>query len=1411
MKHFYKLLFSLIFLIGFSGHIQAQIISQYTETNSGTSPKGIEIWNNTGSTLDFSTNTLDILKGSNGGTPSSDVTVTSGTLAPGDVMVIGTTNMGTYLTDEGLTSVTFVDYGFNFNGDDALVVEYGGVVMDVIGEPGSDPGSSWSGNGVSTANQNIELLAGISSGDTDGWTDPSERFATVSTDPVNDLTGFGVAPPEPGSPALNLSSSSFSNLNYDEGSGPSASDSLTLSGSNLDGTDVVISAPANFEISETIDSGYGSSVTLTTYDGSSAKIYLRLQASLTDGDYSGVITVSGGGTDDQTISLSGSVTGPKSTTLPYTEDFASDLGNIYTYNVLGDNREWSWDSDGYAVGNGFNFSGGEDQEDWMILPAFDADAYANPILTFDTWYRYGVDEADGNNYLKLYYSTDYAGVGDPSGATWNELTFTRPSTDQEWESSGNVDLSGISGSSVYVAFEYNYLQGDWRTWQVNNISIENLVNPEFTVNPEVLAGVKYGEGNGPSDTTSFALTGLNLDGSDATVTAPANFEISDTEEGTYGSSVTLSSYDGSETTIWVRLEAGLAQDTYNGDVTISGSGASDVTVAVSGEVTYPWDVVEGFDQFPETGGSYNSGSFDGVLGNTWTYVDARGDGELEGPNVGLRNNSSALLSTTLPNGIAEFSFDYQQMFSNNVNLVVYINGDSVTTVTTDDENGIVKNSGIISTEYYGNFDIEFKQGPGGNQVAIDNFSWVDREGEVAPVGTVVLSGPADEAEDLGLTPEFSWTAAEYAENYTIQISTNSDVSSPAVDEEVATTSFTPSADLSTGTTYYWRVRGTSSGDTGDWSSIRSFTTLPDAPAVVTVTAPADEATDVSVTPMLEWDPATGADSYKVQVSEQSDFSSTAIDSSTTGTSFIIGSPLATGSTFYWRIKAVNAGGESDWSAGTSFTTVVVEPDLPGAVTVTGPVDESTGLSLTPDFSWEAEEFADSYNFQLATDESFSTIVVDSVGISGTAFAVTEDLDNLTEYFWRVRGQNSDGTGSWSAVQSFTTIIEVPAVVALSTPADEAVDVSTTPSLSWGESDRAAEYTVQLSASSDFSTNLVDSVVTSASFDVETTLENDSTYFWRVLAANDGGQAEWSATWSFTTVVDVPAMVTLSGPANEASGVTTTPTLSWTEVSGAAEYTVQFSTSDDFEDVDNVIEETTSETSIEVSEELDNMTQYYWRVQAINAGGAGEWSSTWSFTTIVAAPEAVSLLAPANDGELITVEPEFSWAATQNASEYTFQLSASNSFETPLVDSTFASSDTSFTLAEALDYDTEYFWRVQATNDGGTGDWSATFSFTTEMGTSSELENMPVEFTLNQNYPNPFNPTTNLRFGIPEAAEVRLEVYNMLGQHVSTIVNERKSAGWHTVAFDASSLSSGMYIYRIKAGNFVQTKQMMLIK
>ncbi|MCH8034250.1 MAG: T9SS type A sorting domain-containing protein [Bacteroidetes bacterium] len=90
-------------------------------------------------------------------------------------------------------------------------------------------------------------------------------------------------------------------------------------------------------------------------------------------------------------------------------------------------------------------------------------------------------------------------------------------------------------------------------------------------------------------------------------------------------------------------------------------------------------------------------------------------------------------------------------------------------------------------------------------------------------------------------------------------------------------------------------------------------------------------------------------------------------------------------------------------------------------------------------------------------------------------------------------------------------------------------------------------------------------------------------------------------------------------------------------------------------------------------------------------------------------------------------------------------------------------------------------------------------------------NQPKKFILSQNYPNPFNPITSIKYLIPEISFVTMEVYDVLGNEIATLVNEEKPAGSYEVIFDARNLSSGTYFYKIQAGTFVETKKMVLLR
>lgn len=204
------------------------------------------------------------------------------------------------------------------------------------------------------------------------------------------------------------------------------------------------------------------------------------------------------------------------------------------------------------------------------------------------------------------------------------------------------------------------------------------------------------------------------------------------------------------------------------------------------------------------------------------------------------------------------------------------------------------------------------------------------------------------------------------------------------------------------------------------------------------------------------------------------------------------------------------------------------------------------------------------------------------------------------------------------------------------------------------------------------------------------------------------------------------------------------------------------------------------------------------------------SSGIAFWNGAALPATVSLISP--DDQASNVVPEniaFSWTAASFAEQYELEIATNMSF-TENVES-YSSVSPEITVS-SLDAETTYYWRARSINANGSGAYSSTRSFSTSVMVSNEGgSQLPRNLALNQNYPNPFNPTTQIQYDLPKQTRVTLTVFNMLGQKVSTLINEVKPAGRYTVNFDASKLASGLYVYQLSAGEEVLTKKMMVIK
>ena len=109
-----------------------------------------------------------------------------------------------------------------------------------------------------------------------------------------------------------------------------------------------------------------------------------------------------------------------------------------------------------------------------------------------------------------------------------------------------------------------------------------------------------------------------------------------------------------------------------------------------------------------------------------------------------------------------------------------------------------------------------------------------------------------------------------------------------------------------------------------------------------------------------------------------------------------------------------------------------------------------------------------------------------------------------------------------------------------------------------------------------------------------------------------------------------------------------------------------------------------------------------------------------------------------------------------------------------------------------------------------GFWFSQRSITTSIDRNT-IKQLPTDYRMEQNYPNPFNPSTVIEFSIPHSCNVSLKVFNQLGQEIATLISEELHSSKYKINWDASGISSGVYYYQIRAGDFIQTKKLLLIR
>jgi hypothetical protein len=360
---------------------------------------------------------------------------------------------------------------------------------------------------------------------------------------------------------------------------------------------------------------------------------------------------------------------------------------------------------------------------------------------------------------------------------------------------------------------------------------------------------------------------------------------------------------------------------------------------------------------------------------------------------------------------------------------------------------------------------------------------------------------------------------------------------------------------------------------------------------------------------------------------------------------------------------------------------------------------------------------------------------------------------------------------------------------------------------------ASRYQWQVSTLPTFYTFILNEITAGTTYAGE--FAGGRTYYLRVRGMNDLGASAFSAVDTFSVMVP-PAKTTLVAPLNGTQNVKPdSVVLVWRSVSTAASYNLQVS----------VLNSSTTYTGLTDTTYMlrnlaQNLANYTWKVEAINAGGTSHYTDSFTFTTIIAAPGVPTLLLPPANNEEIPVNTQFTWRASPPpvlATKYRLQVALDNAFATVVRD-TIVFEDTTLTLADALDGLTDYYWHVSGGNAGGFGEYSAFQLFTTASTVSvDELAGVPTEYALLQNYPNPFNPSTTIRYDLPSTAYVKITIYDVLGRVVATLVDGIQAANRYTVEWNATDVSSGVYFYRMEArnqdgsGDFNSVKKLLFMK
>ncbi|MFR1973432.1 MAG: transglutaminase domain-containing protein [Oscillospiraceae bacterium] len=489
---------------------------------------------------------------------------------------------------------------------------------------------------------------------------------------------------------------------------------------------------------------------------------------------------------------------------------------------------------------------------------------------------------------------------------------------------------------------------------------------------------------------------------------------------------------------------------------------------------------------------------------------------------------------------------------------------------------------------------------------------------------------------------------------------------------VTGTSYTNTSYIESGNTYYYKVRALdANGTAGAWSSVVSVTYKQTLPAP-TVTG----GNDAQGRPTLKWNAVTGAAKYEVYRARSKDGDYIKY-STVTGTSYTNTSYIESGSTYYYKVRALKSDGTAGaWS---SVVSVTYKQTLP-APTVTGGNDAQG----RPTLKWKAVSGAAKYEVYRARSKDGDYIKYSTV--TGTSYTNISYIESGSTYYYKVRALKSDGTaGAWSSIVSVT--YRAASTGTLSAPAvTGGNDAQGRPTLTWKAVTGAAKYEVYRARSKD-GDYIKYSTVTGTSYTNTSYIESGNTYYYKVRALDANGTA---GAWS--SIVSVTYKQTLSAPTvtggNDAQG---RPTLTWNAVTGAAKYEVYRARS---KDGTYSKYSTTTGTAYTNSSYLTSGATYYYKVRALDANGnAGPYSAVVSVTC------RLKLTAPTvTGGTDAQGRPTLKWNAVSGAAKYEVYRARSKDGDYIKYSTV---TGTSYTNTSYIENGNTYYYKVRALGSDGT--------------------------------------------------------------------------------------------------------------